>query len=386
MQLTSLIAAGLAVASTNAILLPPDVSIADEDTFSILPHPTSDDLATLMAVGKETSINLNCPGCPVRKHHRNGKVSTHTAIASHLELAFVVQEVDGQDALLINGLPVFPDALAATYQPLTARLVPDFKKKNHDFVQHNEPEVLGFGIVTRPVHADSENAMELFAVYLQIIEVGGIFVQGIQAVEALVIKTPENKLMLVEVNVADAHAAPTGRPSSNTQECSSLLCQVKNMFKGIFSDFGIKPCSKNKSPVMTGEIVGDADEGMREGHHRPEHHRHGHGYGHHGPKHHSWGHLLTSIATDILFPIAFGVFAGVTASVIGMMVGTFIVHVWRVCVRGGGRCPRRLAAEGSHKAATEEVVAEDEKVGLMAQQEEDIEAPPAYDNKTAESK
>lgn len=69
-----------------------------------------------------------------------------------------------------------------------------------------------------------------------------------------------------------------------------------------------------------------------------------------------------------------------------MMVGTFIVHIWRVCVRGGRRCPRRRAVESEHKAGDEAVVVEEEKVGLMAEQEEDVEAPPAYENDKTESK
>lgn len=379
MQLTSLIAAGLAVASTNAILLPPDVSITDEDVFSILPHPTSNDLSTVMAVGKEASLNLNCPGCPVRKYHRNGAVTTHTAITSHLELDFKVEQINGVDALVLNGLPIFPPPLAVTEQPLTARLIPEFKKKNHDFVQHKEPEVLGYGLMSRPIHADPEKKMELFAVDLQIIEVGNVFIKGIQGVEALVIRTPEGKLMLVEVNPVDGENV---RPPHHipTDQCSSLFCQIKNMFKGIFSSFGGKPCSKNKNPELVGEIVGDADEGRPK---YPPHHGH---HGHHAPKHHGWGHLLGNIASDILFPVIFGVFAGVTASVLGMLVGTFVVHVWRVCVRGGGRCPRRRAADASNKAVDEAVVVEEEKVGLMAEQEEDIEAPPAYENDKTESK
>jgi len=69
-----------------------------------------------------------------------------------------------------------------------------------------------------------------------------------------------------------------------------------------------------------------------------------------------------------------------------MMVGTFIVHIWRVCVRGDRRCSRRRAAEFDAKASDEAVVVEEEKMGLMAEQEEDIEAPPAYENDKAESK
>jgi len=393
MQLTSLIAAGLAVASTNALLLPPDVDISDEDVFSILPHPTGNDLSSLMAVGKEASINLNCPGCPVRKQHRNGVITTHTAVNSHLELNFAIEQVNGHDALVLNGVPIFPDALSVTTQPLTARLIPDFKKKNHDFVQHKKPEVLGFGLMSRPVHSDPANKMDLFAVDLEIIEVGEVFIKGIQGVEALLLRTQEGKLMLVEVNIVDTEAAH--RPESHpAEQCSSLVCQVKNMFKGIFSDFGLKPCSKNKEPGMTGEIIGDADEGLRGPEDRPPHHGHhghhglsGHGrHGHHGPNHNSWGRLLGSIANDILFPVVFGVFAGVTASVLGMMVGTFIVHMWRVCVRGDRRCPRRRAAESDAKAGDEAVIVEEEKMGLMAEQEEDIEAPPAYDNDKVESK
>lgn len=323
MQLTSLVAASLAVASTNAILLPPDVSIADEDTFSILPHLAAGDDLYELALGKETNVKLNCPGCPVRKYHRTGKTTTHTNLESHLELDFSIAQVNGHDALLINGLPLFPTALAMNDEPLTARLLPDFKKKNHDFVQPPDPETLGFSLLARPVREDPETQMELFAIDLQIIEVGNVFVQGIQTVEALVLKTPSNKLVLVEVNTMEPEPPVAAPPSGSTKECSSLLCEVTNMFKGVFSDFGsFKPCANsNKPPALTGEIVGDADEAFREpsaGHGRPGHHgHHGHGYGHghHDAKHHNWGHMLGSIASQILLPIAFGVFAGVSASV-----------------------------------------------------------------------
>lgn len=383
MQLTSLVAVGLAVASTNAILLPPDIGIPDEETFSILPHPIADQGIGIAALGRDTSISLDCPGCPVRKYHRTGKTTTHTNLKSHLELDFSVKQLNGQDVLLLNGLPIFPSALAMGDKPLTARLLPDFKKKNHDFVQAPDPETLGFSLSAWSVRKDPKTNLELFAVDLQIIEVGNVFIEGIDMVEAAVLKTPNNKLVLAEVSITPPQATP---PSGSNKDCSSLLCQVKNMFKGVFSGFGsFKPCTK--PAPMSGEIVGDADEAFSEPparHGRPGHHGHHghHGHGRHGPKGHNWGHLLASIASQILLPIAFGVFAGVSASVLGMMVGTLVVHIWRVCVRGGGRCPRRRGAESCHKASADEVVVEEEKAGLMAHQEDDVEAPPAYNTES----
>jgi uncharacterized membrane protein YhiD involved in acid resistance len=89
-----------------------------------------------------------------------------------------------------------------------------------------------------------------------------------------------------------------------------------------------------------------------------------------------------TFARTILLPIAVGIIAGLTVSMVGMMVGTLIVSVWRLFRRSSDRRNRFESHSGNHKAPAQEIVAAEtnEKAGLMENQEEHDEAPPAYED------
>ncbi|RYP11295.1 hypothetical protein DL764_000113 [Monosporascus ibericus] len=381
MQLKPILAAaGLtATATTNALLLPPDVSV--DDIITTLPVPAEVDFdVNVPKIAQAQNLKLNCPGCPVRVfHHLDehvGEVKISTDTPSHLELDFSIQPSEDIDRLMLNGYELYPksDPFKNT---LTAALLPEFGDKKmrrpHHFKGPRPLSIqnLGFGLQTRVVpSADSDDALELVVVDLQIIEVGNAFVDGIPNVEIKLVKTPSGKLMIADL-APTASETVQETPMDAQEECTTTFCKWLAMAKQQFGRFrsgkhcGGRPAHASQE---SGHFAG----------HRPHHPGHlGHGHHHHEFKH-SWKHLLRNIATQILLPVAIGIMAGVTASVLGMMVGTFVVYVWRTFVRRPSSTRRRHRGHGhSSKAAVNEAVVEEEKSGLMAHQEEP-DVPPAY--------
>ncbi|RYP86978.1 hypothetical protein DL769_000621 [Monosporascus sp. CRB-8-3] len=381
MQLKSILAAaGLtATATTNALLLPPDVSV--DDIITTLPVPTEVDFdVNVPKVAQAQNLKLNCPGCPVRvfPHWKGqkGNAEINTDIPSHLELDFSIEPSDDVDRLMLNGYELYPksDPFKNT---LTAALLPEFgdkkMKRPHHFKGPRPHSIqnLGFGLQIRVVpSADSDDALELVVVDLQIIEVGNAFVDGIPNVEIKLVKTPSGKLMIADLAPTVSETAHE-TPMDAQKECTTMFCKWLAMAKQQFGRFRPgKHCGGR--PVHTNQESGHFAA------HRPHHPGHpGHAHHHHEFKH-SWKHLLKNIATQILLPVAIGIMAGVTASVLGMMVGTFVVYVWRTFVRRPSSTRRRHRGHGhSSKAAVNEAVVEEEKSGLMAHQEES-DVPPAY--------
>ncbi|RYP48534.1 hypothetical protein DL768_005613 [Monosporascus sp. mg162] len=378
MQLKPILAAaGLTVAAnTNALLLPPDVSV--DDITTTLPVPTEVDFdVNLPEIARAQNLKLNCPGCPVRVFHhwkaQEGNAKISTDIPSHLELDFSIEPSNDVDRLMLNGYELYPksDPFKNT---LTAALLPDFgdkkMKRPHHFKgpRPNRVQNLGFGLQTRVLpSADNDDALELVVVDLQIIEVGNAFVDGIPNVEIKLVKTPSGKLMIADLAPTASETVPE-TPTPAQEECTTIFCKWLAMAKQQWGRFRSgKHCG--------GRPVHASQESGHSATHHPHHPGHAH---HHHEFKHSWKHLLKNIATQILLPVAIGIMAGVTASVLGMMVGTFVVYVWRTFIRRPSSTRRRHRGHGhSSKAAVNEAVVEEEKSGLMAHQEES-DVPPAY--------
>lgn len=376
MQLKPFIAAaGLTATVTSAFLLPPDVSV--DDIVTTLPVPIkADEDISLSQIAQAQSLKLNCPGCPVRvsrhpKGHQ-GEDRIKTDIPSHLELDFSIatsDSPDGVDHLLLNGFELYPKS-NPFQSTLTAALLPDFhdgKMKPHHFKGPRPHSVqnLGFGLQTRLIPStDDDDDLDLVVVDLQIIEVGNAFVDGIPNVEINLVKSPSGKLMIANLAATESENVQKN-PMDAQEECTTMFCKWLAMAK-----------------EQVGRFRSGKHCGGRPGHARPES---GHidvdmhqGDGPHHEHKHRWGHLFKNIATHILLPVAIGIMAGVTASIIGMMVGTFLVYLWRTFVRRPSCARRQHHGRGhSSKAGPREAVADDEKSGLMAHQEE-TEAPPAY--------
>ncbi|RYP22719.1 hypothetical protein DL765_001569 [Monosporascus sp. GIB2] len=380
MQLKPILAAaGLtATATTNALLLPPDVSV--DDIITTLPVPTELDFdVNAPKVAQAQNLKLDCPGCPVRVFPDwkgpEGIVKIDTDIPSHLELDFSIEPSDDVDRLMLNGYELYPksDPFKNT---LTAALLPEHGDKNMKRPHHfkgprpHSIQNLGFGLQIRVVPSADDDELELVVVDLHIIEVGNAFVDGIPSVEIKLVKTPSGKLLIADL-APTASETTQETPMDAQEECTTMFCKWLAMAKQQFGRFRSgKHCGAR--PVHASQESGHFAA------HRPDHPSHpGHGHHRHEFKH-SWKHLLKNIATQILLPVAIGIMAGVTASVLGMMVGTFVVYVWRTFVRRPSSTRRRHRGHGhSSKAAVNEAVVEEEKSGLMAHQEEP-DVPPAY--------
>ncbi|KAI0449472.1 hypothetical protein F5B21DRAFT_494224 [Xylaria acuta] len=362
MHLRPFVAGAALVAAASALLLPPDLAIADDDSITTLPVPIEVDADVAISNAPQSqTLDLECPGCLQfgRKHRKE--------IPSHLKLHFTVESTDGADRLTLNGYELYPNPVPLQHT-LTAPVLPNMAERRVGMSPHfrggpgrawkNQP--LGFAMQTGAVATDDDGDLQLINVELQIIEVGNVFIQRIPNVQVRLVKTPSGKLAIGAIETIGFRGDDTvGRQ----KECSTRICKWKALFFEKLSRI-FKSCGGPQGPPP------------------PHHHgEHGHGHGHgphpphmgHGP---SWGHGLKIFVRRVVFPILIGIMAGISASIIGMIFGTFVVFLWRTFVRrrgsrGSHRC--RYA----HKAAGHERAADEEKSGLLDAQEE-TEAPPAY--------
>jgi hypothetical protein len=382
MQLTSLIAAaGLAVSTTSAFLLPLSDS-PETDTVTTLPVPFETDFQSQAPYDAEAQkLELPCPGCPVRVGHRKGDdrkaFRLKTDIPSHLELAFSIDHAADHDRLILNDFELYPRSMNIM-QTLGAQVLPDHHKGGkHKLPGHRKQhkpfiQPLGYALSTSPIAMSSEDNLELIQIDLQIIEVGNVFIDGVPNVKIQVIKTPEGGLMIGGIETTEPIPL-LETPMDKQEECTTMLCKWRAMLSAQMGRFRSHKCGGGRRPGHIGA-------------HSAGHHGHpssAHAHGGQGQHHrHRFSHLLRNIVSHILLPVAVGIAAGITASIIGMMVGTGIVYVWRTFVRPAGtrrRHHHHSRGHSSHKAVQKEAAAVDEKAGLMSQQEvDDVEAPPAY--------
>ncbi|KAI1427379.1 hypothetical protein F5Y12DRAFT_712184 [Xylaria sp. FL1777] len=366
MHLRSLITGVGLVAATNALLLPPDIPISD-DSVTTLPVPTEIDADVAISKAPDfQTLDLECPGC-FRVGRKQDK-----EIPSHLKLDFSVESTDGADRLTLNGYELYPnpDLLRNT---LTAPVIPDMASRHVATKPNlrggmNRPQKsqrLGFAMETNAIATDDDEDLQLINVEIQIIEVGDVFVERIPNVQVKLVKTPSGKLAIGTIETIRFQA---GGSADGMKECSTMVCKWKAVFfEKLARIFSFKGCNGPRPPPP-------------HGHHHGEH-RHGHGPGPHPHPHHMghkhrWAHGFRVFMTHILFPVIIGIVAGVSASLIGMMVGTFIVFLWRLFFRrSSSRSSHRCRY--AHKAARREAAADEEKSGLLNNQE-DIESPPAY--------
>ncbi|KAI0883681.1 uncharacterized protein GGS22DRAFT_165793 [Annulohypoxylon maeteangense] len=365
MQLTSIIAAaGLAAYTTNALLLPPEISEADNRLASTLPVPVSTAFAN-----DARRLKLKCPGCQVRNpHHMMAEVVNN--IPSHLDLEFSVESTGSTDRLMLNGFELYPNA-DPFRNSLTAVVRPDVPRRQTKRPMHfkdiQSPQTLGFGMQTRPI-SNPEESLELVLIDLDIIEVGEVFVDGIPNVQVKLVKTPTGQLMIGDIETTDPKQ---NNPMDKQEECTTMLCKWKAIIMQKLASLRLnKGCGGHRAHGKGHDQVkqdGSINVRPQDGNDsQPPAHRE-----------RNWGLLFKNIASHILLPVAIGLLAGVAASILGMMVGTFVVFLWRLVARRGSS--RRHHRHGHHhKASHSEAVLRDEKSGLMAHVEEDDVLPPVY--------
>ncbi|KAH8907774.1 hypothetical protein BR93DRAFT_565640 [Coniochaeta sp. PMI_546] len=367
----TLAAAGLA-AATQAFLLPPDISQSDVDTVSSLPHVEA------LSIPEHINLNLSCPGCLLQTKGRHHGVGAETSPArrSHLELAFSIDHSESPDRLLVNGYPLFPKA-NPFLDSLKAAVVPDncvrtaIKELRGHRRRPQPQQELGYQLSVGQRATNPEDGLALYALDLQIIEVGDAFVDGIPNVHITLVKDiATGALAIGSVETTESTTA-IATPMDKQAECSTFMCKWLAIMKDNMAKMKGKPCH--------GKMRGGA-KGPRP-HHEHHHHHKGRPNKMEGDaRHHSWGQLFKNIAHHILLPVAVGIVAGVSVSLIGMMVGTLIVSVWRLFFRRPShrrRSHSRSHSHSHHKAPKTEVAAAEaeEKSGLIEHQD----PPPSYD-------
>ncbi|KAI2464643.1 hypothetical protein F4781DRAFT_412419 [Annulohypoxylon bovei var. microspora] len=369
MQLTSIIAAaGLAAYTTNALLLPPEVSEADNRLATTLPVPISADFAN-----DARRLKLKCPGCEVRlpPHHR--MTDTAKDVVRYLELDFSIEPTGSADRLMLNGFELYPNA-DPFRSSLAAVVLLDTHRKTKRPMHSKGPQpeaaqALGFGMQTRPISSPEEDSFELVMIDLDIIEVDNVFLDGIPNVQIKLVKTPTGQLMIGDIETTDSEMKQHN-PMDKQEECTTFLCKWKAIVMQKLASLRLHKggCGGHRTHAKgSGQAKQDGAINVRPsvGDSHPPSHRE-----------RNWGLLFKNIASHILLPVAIGLLAGVAASILGMMVGTFVVFLWRVVARRGSS--RRHHRHGHHhKASHAEAALHDEKSGLMAHAEED-DVPPVY--------
>ncbi|KAI0385196.1 hypothetical protein F5Y04DRAFT_247119 [Hypomontagnella monticulosa] len=375
MQLTSIFAAaGLAVVTSNALLLPPDIAESDNDMVTTLPIAVEADVS-IPKIAEAQHLKLKCPGCPVRIPH-HGKVKVVNSIPSHLELDFSIEPSDNADRLMLNGYELYPRADPFQNQRiLTAAVRPDFTdrrmKRPHHFKgpQPQAIQPLGFGLQTGTTPSEDEKeALELVELELDIIEVGDVFVSGIPNVQLSMVKTPTGKLMIADIKTVESDTE--SNPMDKQKECTTLICKWKAVIMDKLAGLrNYKGCGGSRRPhPKVDENKTEESKAIESEDNKSAWNPHWNGENGHHQK--NWGLLFRNIASHILLPIAIGILAGVTSCLLGMLAGTFVVFLWRMATRRG--CRRHHKRTHHHKASHAEAIIADEKAGLMAYEEEEV--------------
>lgn len=367
----SIAAAGLAVA-TEAFLLPPG---AIRDPPATQREPSFNALPFEATAAEFQSVQLGCPGCELRvAGYIGSSFRVKSKAENYLDLGFSVQHAATGDRLLVNGFELYPESDPLASQ-LRASVVP--KIEAMPGVEHPkpvmmamEPQDLGFGLIVRTDKVDEQSGAELLSVDLQVIEVGNRFIQGLKNIHIDLVKDKGGALMIGRIQQSESQ-----NPVEPAGQCNSLMCKMKAAAIG----------AMNK--LMKPHCGGKMAHGM---HHGAPHHMSHHEPApvdgakiqyQHTPR--TWARLFKQLSYSIVLPVLVGIMAGITISVLGMVVGTLIVGLWRVFVRGQTffprRCHRRSGSTSQHKASEQDAARADEKSGLMAEQDvQDV--PPSYTN------
>jgi hypothetical protein len=306
----------LFAATATAFLVPGDVSAADEGIFRAL--PVHADGLQLPPTAFAQSLEVPCRQCKGR------------GTSLRLDIA-----VEDSSRLTLNGFELYPKT-DPWHSDLTASVV------GHN--GREREETLGYSLAVTPVGMDDEQQMEVVGIRLRVIEVGNRFMQDIPSIEVKLVKAPNSEILIGAVNIVE----------ERDPQCQSMWCRVTKMLSGTF-----KPgCSKHRRPAHGGPGAGDLRM-HKDG--RPKHHHH---HGHHR----NWRQLFKNIATQIFLPGLTGLVAGVGVAILATVLCTFVVHFVRIIRQGrqaGSLCPMRHQST----RVTEVAIAE-EKVGLMAEDEE----------------
>jgi hypothetical protein len=346
-------AAAALAAISDAFLLPPNVSPNDNELINTLPVEN-----IVEADGR--TMELPCRGCSVNVHDLDGKMHTVDTTSS-LQLKFVVDHNTPDDRLFLNGLQIYPlDTHSKSFMDaLTAPQMIDSSP-----FEVAKPK-LGYSLQIQPRPHSDKDQLDLVSITLEIVEVGGKFVDGIPSVELELLRMPSNKLIIADVNVSS--------PADAGKECTNIVCKLRAIVADRLSKLK-GGCSKSRPSGAAGSHSSRPRPHHQGGHPRP----HGPHRTHHRHRHHTLARFLRSVVLHILIPITVGVVAGVTASLVGMAVGHLAIFIWRALFRRGGK--------GAYSKVQHEDVSveegDDESKSFLEHQS----APPSYEEAAVEEK
>ncbi|QGI83148.1 unnamed protein product [Fusarium fujikuroi] len=316
----------LALAATAAaVLIVPETSDKDDSIFRTLPIEVDTFEIPETAYGQV--VDVPCLQC--RGHD------------SQLELNFGIQD----RRLVLNGFELYPHA-----DPWNGDLSAAVIKANGK----SDMRRLGYGLAIRPEGVDKDQHLEVVNVEVRIIEVGDRFVDGVPPVTVKLIKAPVGEIIIGSIEVK-------GDGEKTPEDCD-MWCRAKGMVHDTWKD-------------VKGKFKGKGCHG-------------GHGKGEnkptdnfkHGPlvnkaPEQSWSDVFTHVTAYIIIPVLMGVAAGVGVAFFTMFLCAMVLRVIRMFKGESSDSEPELAPGATHKAAITEMLVEDEKSGLMV----DEEALPQYE-------
>jgi hypothetical protein len=334
------------VATTQAFFIPPIITSVDDDIINTLPFEDA------MAI-EDRVVDIDCPGCPVLTTDIQGHMHS-SQVESLLRFNLTIAHNEF-DQLLLNGAPIYPINIESTPSNILADQLVQSSAGTWEY--STSPE-LGYAIrVHHPATTSNQDELDLIAINFEILDVGGVIVDGVPSIDIKLLETPSGKLM-----IGDADALPATIPASNPSEkCTSFLCKLRQVINGKFSHKGCAGKASHK-----GDHKGHMGHMGHKGHngdkstHKGDWHKTGKHYGHgahthrHYRQHNAIVRFLRSIVLHVFMPVMIGVVVGITTSLLGMIVGHFIVFVWRMLFRRGQR--------GQYTRVQQEAGEEDESI------------------------
>lgn len=305
----------LLAASAAAFLVIPDVTEEEENMYKVLPIDVTYE-HELPAHAMAQSVGVPCKQCKGKN--------------SHLQMDFEIQD---NQSLMLNGYELYPNA-----DPWHSDLIASVVKENGK----EKKQRLGYSLAVMPEGLDEEEHLEVIGIELRVIEVGRRFIEGIPAVKVKLVKAPSGDILIGSVDMLEA----------SQTECTTILCRAKHVIAEAWK--GIKTCGQNGYGLSSDDRVVVESGNKHE---------------HDDTHSHEWGKLIKNIAAHIFLPVLMGIMAGFGVAVFVMLLCGIAVRLTRLVRGGERRCRRHRRNSRRSKPTVNEIAVEEEKVGLVLEQE-----------------
>lgn len=342
---------------------------------TIVPADLNSALALSLTGSDGGHVQLDCPGCPVALKRTQNVGLTATlwgagpAFRSTLDLDIKVKHMQESDVIMVNNVQLFPITQPFTNGPLIAQQN-QIDDQGKDLA--GEDVALGYNAAIKLVKAaDEKEPLSLYKMRFSIVEVGDMFIEGLDVIELDVIATSAGGLMITDTKKVPTTPLPMS--SVTDGQCRTMICKLKEAVATHANRL------QEMRPKHRGGCHGKS--GMRhslKGH--PAHANEEHFKGRHHHRHHRFSrflHNLKNVALQVLIPISIGIATGMTASLLGMAIGHLVVAMWRFFIRGNARGECSYA--NAHREPVE-VGSIDEKKHFILVEEDEIPLPPYRDD------